>query len=259
MRSRNDFSPDEIDVTAYPYSKLPRTPRPCERFFGGNPDLGLKVLLEAGQHRIGLKAHRLHTRLIRTGNPGQVFYEELFAAFGYANNSEPFRALAERLPLDTLPDTEEMAHAALTSVAELEVGLSHPWHLANVRPNNAPSVRIADAAAMFTGGKPRHLGAHLSAAILANVIVPFALARGVLQRPPRWLRPENVNSTVRLASFRLFGRDHNPALYSGNGVLQQGLIQIHRDYCLAAHPDCGACELVRLLEHEVGEKEGNRS
>ena len=49
-------------------------------------------------------------------------------------------------------------------------------------------------------------------------------------------------------AFRLFGRDHNPALYSGNGVLLQGLIQIHRDYCLAAHPGCDSCRLVKALE-----------
>jgi hypothetical protein len=48
---------------------------------------------------------------------------------------------------------------------------------------------------------------------------------------------------VRLIAFRLFGRDHNPALYAGNGLLVQGLIQVHRAYCLAAHPDCSACPL----------------
>ena len=60
-----------------------------------------------------------------------------------------------------------------------------------------------------------------------------------------------MNSTIRLVAFRLFGRDHNPALYSGNGVLLQGLIQIHRDFCLAAHPDCADCRLVKALEDEA--------
>ena len=254
LRARNGFSPDEIDVTAYPYAKLPRTARPCERFFGGNPDLGLAVLREAGRRRLEIKARRLQMRFMRTGDPEQVFYEELFAAFGYAKNSVPFRALAERLPFAGLPRTEEMAREALNSVAELEIAARHPWRLANVRPNNSPSVRLADAAAIFTGGKPRHLGARLSAAMLANVIVPFALARGALREAPAWLPPEGMNSTIRLAAFRLFGRDHNPALYAGNGVLLQGLIQIHRDFCLAAHPDCVGCGLVKALEDAVREK-----
>ena len=251
FRSRSDFSPDEIDVAAYPYAKLPKTERPCERYFGRHPESGLATLLAAGRRRLEIKARRIQTRILRTGNPEQVFYEELFTAFGYAKNSEPFRALAERMPLAMLPNTEAMAYEALNSVAELEVAKHHPWSLANVRPNNAPSIRIADAAAIFTGGKPHHIGVHLSAAILANVIVPFALARGALGESPKWLPPEDINSTVRLTAFRLFGRDHNPALYSGNGVLLQGLIQIHRDFCLAAHSDCSACELVRSLKLEM--------
>ena len=52
---------------------------------------------------------------------------------------------------------------------------------------------------------------------------------------------ERINILQRL--IRLFGRDHNPALYAGNGLLVQGLIQVHRAYCLAAHPDCSACPL----------------
>ncbi len=247
LRTRNDFSPYEIDVCAYPYAKLPTCGRPCERFFGGDPDYGIEVLRAAGRRRLELKARRLVARILRSGDPEQVFYEELFNAFGYAKNSVPFRALAERLPLCELPPTEETALAALNCVAELDVAACHPWKRTNVRPGNSPEVRMADAAAIFTGGKPRHLGPGLSAAILANVIVPFALARGTLREPPPWLPPECGNSVTRLAAFRLFGRDHNPALYSGNGVLLQGLIQIHRDYCLSAHPGCDSCRLVEAI------------
>lgn len=249
LRVRNDFSPDEIDVTAYPYAKLPAGERPCERFFGGNRDLGIEVLREAGRRRILIKANRIRKRILRSGDPEQVFYEEMFAAFGYAKNSVPFRVLAEKLPLRNLPPSEEMAYEALNSVAELEVGGSHPWCRANVRPVNRPEVRMTDAAALFTGGKPHHVGVRFLAAIMSNVIVPYAIARGVVKDVPRWLPPECENGVVRLAAFRLFGRDHNPALYSGNGILQQGLIQIHRDYCIAAHPDCSGCGLVSELEN----------
>ena len=257
LRARNDFSPDEIDVAAYPYAKLPASRRPCERFFGQNPDLGLEVLREAGRRRLLVKAHRMQKRFLRVGDPEQVFYEEMFAAFGYAKNSVPFRVLAERLPLQDLPASEEMACEALNSVAALEVAETHPWCRANIRPANRPEVRMMDAAALFTGGKPRHLGSRFLAALMANVIVPYAIARGVVKDVPRWLPPECANGVTRLAAFRLFGRDHNPALYSGNGVLQQGLIQIHRDYCLAAHPDCVACRLVAELENVCREEVSN--
>ena len=255
LRARNDFSPDEIDVAAYPYAKLPATERPCERFFGKNPDLGLEILQEAGRRRLRIKARRLQNRFLRTGNPEQVFYEEMFAAFGYAKNSIPFRALAERLPLHELPASQEQACETLNSVASLEIESLHPWCRANVRPGNRPEVRIADAAAFFTGGKPHHAGPRFLAVAMANVIVPYAMARGVVKEAPRWLPPECLNSVTRLAAFRLFGRDHNPALYSGNGILLQGLIQIHRDYCLAAHPDCSACRLVAELEDMCREGE----
>ena len=87
------------------------------------------------------------------------------------------------------------------------------------------------------------------------MIVPFAMARGAISGAPCWLPPEGMNSVTRLAAFRLFGRDHNPALYSGDGILLQGLIQIHRDYCLAAHPDCSACGLVAELNRLVREED----
>ena len=47
-----------------------------------------------------------------------------------------------------------------------------------------------------------------------------------------------------MTAFRLLGRDHNPALYAGNGLLTQGLIHIHRTICLNVHPDCSDCMLV---------------
>lgn len=256
MDAADCVSPCEIDVAAYPYAKLPASSRPCEGFFADDPDLGVEVLRIAGRCRIAMKAQRLIARIMRNGDPEQVFYEELFNALGYSKNTVPFRALAERLPLRDLPLSEDAAYEALNCVAEFDVGVRHPWRRANVRPNGTPEIRMADAAAMFTGGKPRHIGPGMFAAILANVIVPFAIARGRLREPPSWLPPECSNATMRLAAFRLFGRDHNPALYSGNGVLQQGLIQIHREHCMAVHPGCDSCKLVAALR-EAGH-EGRR-
>ena len=89
-----------------------------------------------------------------------------------------------------------------------------------------------------------YMGKGRAAAVLANVIAPFALAEGRIGEVPDWLPPEDVSSPVRLTAFRLFGRDHNPsAHYANNGLLIQGLLQIHREFCLRLHPDCGRCEI----------------
>jgi len=254
FRGRKGAVLGKIDLSAYPYARRPVSARPCERFFGGDSARWLPVLLEAGWRRMRRKAQRFRQRFMETGDPGQVLYEELFAAFGYSKNTAQFRALAERLPLRDLPKSEEMAREALNCVAAMEIATRMPWHLANVRPNNRPEVRIADAAALFTGGRPRHLGRRLAAAILANVTVPFALARGALHELPRWLPPEGTNTAIRLAAMRLFGRGHDPACYSGNGVLLQGLLQIHEEFCRTIHPDCAECGLVRSFSEtqEIG-------
>ena len=90
----------------------------------------------------------------------------------------------------------------------------------------------------------RYIGRGRAAAILANVVVPFAIAEGRVAEAPDWLPPEDISEPVRLTAFRLLGRDHNPAaFYSGNGLCIQGLLQIHRDYCLHFHPDCDSCSL----------------
>ena len=94
----------------------------------------------------------------------------------------------------------------------------------------------------------RRMGRGRAGAILANVVVPFALGSGRISGVPGWLPAEDLSAPVRLTAFRLFGRDHNPsAFYSANGLHIQGLIQIHRAFCLQVHPDCGACALVADL------------
>lgn len=92
------------------------------------------------------------------------------------------------------------------------------------------------------------VGRGRAGAVIANVVVPFAMASGSLATAPEWLPPEDLSEPVRLTAARLFGRDHNPAvLYSGNDLFVQGLLQIHRDFCLQVHPDCGGCALVTGL------------
>ena len=211
---------------------------------------------------------------MRKGDHAQTFYEEMMAAFGYKHNAAPFRALAERIPWRDLPETKDLAETVLACAAEMDIARRVPWRTANVRPANSPARRIGDAAALFAGALPELLlrlnefdlasrdgqkaaqrllrtegrvGADRAAAMLANVVTPFALAEGRLSRVPEWLCPEGICAPMRLTAFRLLGRDHNPALYSGNGLLLQGLIQVHREFCLAVHPDCSTCALVRAL------------
>ena len=257
------FSPDVVDLDAYPFARLPENERPCYHLFKEHPKLAGEVLSSAGACRLQIKADRLG-RLLATGDRMQIFYEEIMGALGYRKNSAAFRAVARAVPLQVLYEEPENASAAFLTAA-----LFTEWERANIRPNNQPEVRLRAAANLLTQTdtlrlvnaddfspqacremlkiltKGGYLGKGRAAAILANVITPLALAEGRLGAPPDWLPPEDLSSPVRLTAFRLFGRDHNPAaLYSTNGLFIQGLIQIHRDFCLLVHPACEECGLV---------------
>ena len=285
LRTRPDFSPDEIDVSAYPYAHLPATPRPCEGLFARNPDLLLAVLRQAGAHRLELKTRRFKTIFVRTQDRAQAFYVEMLAALGYKQNAAAFRQLANHLPWQELPASQDAALASLSCVAEMVVSRTVRWRRANIRPANSIKRRLAAAAALFAGTCPSLLdrlgacdlstrvgqqaacdvlcasgllGRRRAAAILANVLVPFARAEGRLDRIPAELLPEETNAVVRLTAFRLLGRDHNPALYAGNGLYLQGMIQLHHDYCLAAHPDCDQCGLLQLPVATTFHKQSTR-
>jgi hypothetical protein len=259
------FSPDIIDLDAYPFARLPENERPCYHLFKENPKLAAEVLSSAGACRLQIKADRMG-RLLADGERAQVFYEEVMAAFGYRKNTEGFRAVARAVPLSILRAEPENASAALLTAA-----LFTEWERANIRPNNQPEVRLQAAADFFTQThalqlidmddfspegyqtmlktltKEGHLGKGRAAAIIANVITPIALAEGRIGSVPDWLPPEDISSPVRLTAFRLFGRDHNPAaLYATNGLFIQGLIQIHRDFCLLVHPACEDCGMVAV-------------
>ena len=269
VTSETSFSPEAIDLMAYPYARLPGDIRPCECRYGRDPDAARKLLVAAGTHRLEMKARRLAGRLCEVGGtgadaPSQVFYSEVMTALGYKRNTAQFRAVSERVPIAALPRDEAAARIALLTAGSFET-----WNRSCLRPNNTPEKRLASAAAVFTEtpimslveandfspqgcrsmvsamSGPGHVGRGRAAAILANVILPFAMAEGRVGSVPEWLPPEDISQPVRLTAFRLLGRDHNPvAHYASNGLLIQGLLQIHRDYCLQVHPDCRACGLV---------------
>lgn len=280
LAGRPEFSPAQIDLAAYPYARLPLDERPCQRRLADDPDFACDVLRRAGLHRLRMKARRIGGRLGEfaagcRGSAGcaaahrrQVFYEEVMTALGYSRNAVQFRHVAERVPIAFLPCETSAARLAMLAAGGFE-----EWNRIGLRPWNQPERRLADAAAAFTstpimglsavsdfsaascramvtsmcGSRAEGVGCMgrgRAAAILANVIVPYAMAEERIAEPPAWLPPEDISQPVRLTAFRLFGRDHNPAaIYSKNGLLIQGLLQIHRDFCLRTHPDCGECRL----------------
>lgn len=260
------FSPDQIDLGAYPFARLPVEMRPCHLRLRDNPDLADAALVAAGESRIMDKSARME-RVIAAFGPGsdgrmQAFYSEIMGALGYSGNARAFRAVARAVPLDAVLAEPENASAAFLVAAEF-AGAERR----GTRPCNSPEARLVAAAHIFarpdtmmladaTDFSPEALrgmvrmlthgglmGKGRAAAIVANIVVPFAIAEGRLASPPRWLPPEDVCEPMRLMAFRLFGRDHNPAkAYSSNGLKLQGLLQIYREYCLQFHPDCARCD-----------------
>ena len=265
VTSDTSFAPEQIDLMAYPYARLPSGVRPCEEKIGHDPDLARRILADAGRHRLRMKARRMSGRLCAAhGERRQVFYEEVMTALGYKKNQAQFRHVAERVPIGELPDDDAMARTMLLTAGGFE-----EWDRTGYRPHNTPEQRLANAASVFTETPTMemsdavdfssvacrtlikamcgegYMGRGRAAAVLSNVIVPFALAEERVSSIPDWLPPEDLSEPVRLTAFRMFGRDHNPsAFYSTNGLLIQGLLQIHRDCCLQVHPDCTECELV---------------
>ncbi|MFO7937041.1 MAG: DUF2851 family protein [Kiritimatiellia bacterium] len=96
------------------------------------------------------------------------------------------------------------------------------------------------------------LGRRRISAILTNALVPFYAAESGLPADTfDHLPPEDISSPMKTAAWLLFGRDHNPALYRNDNILQQGLLQIYLDFCLPAKNGCEGCRLLRKIEKEL--------
>lgn len=271
MTAQVGFSPEQIDLGAYPFARLPSAARPCYEQLATNPELADRVLSDAGSYRLGSKARRLRA-LLSDGETArsEVFYREVMNALGYRRNSPGFRQVSERVPYELVKAEPENARMAMLAAAAFV-----DWDRTSVRPRNAPEVRLTAAAEIFattrlmdlmdvddfgeaacrnmivTMTEGRHMGRGRAGAILSNVVLPFALAEGRVREAPAWLPPEDPSEPMRLTAFRMFGRDHNPRTwYQNNGLKMQGLIQIHRDFCLQVHPDCVDCRLMTELTKE---------
>ena len=273
VTSDTSFAPEQIDLLAYPYARLPSGVRPCEEKIGHDPDRAQQILAEAGRHRLRMKARRMSGRLCAAhGARRQVFYEEVMTALGYKKNQAQFRHVAERVPIGELSADVGVARTMLLTAGGFE-----EWDRTGYRPHNTPERRLVNAASVFTETPTMemaeaadfssaacrtlvkamcgegYMGRGRAAAVLVNVILPFALAEERVSSIPDWLPPEDLSEPVRLTAFRMFGRDHNPAaFYATNGLLIQGLLQIHRDYCLQVHPDCAECEMIHVKGNQNG-------
>ena len=261
------FSPEQIDLTGYPFARLPIEDRPCRKIFDGNPDLARTVLTNAGAKRLHVKSRHFAVELAASpGNREQVLYESLMESLGYRHNARSFKFIAQRIPYTSIISETENVECAYMAAANFV-----DWDMRCVRPNNSPQKRLAAAARFFASGHMAELlsandfspdgckkciailakhglmGKGRAAAVLANVLVPMALAEGRISRPPGWLPPEDLSSPMRLTAFRMLGRDHNPsAFYLNDGLRMQGLLQIHREFCLELYPDCATCGVALL-------------
>jgi len=96
------------------------------------------------------------------------------------------------------------------------------------------------------------LGDKRVSSILTNVIIPFYAAEKRLPLNTfKNLPAEDISSPMRTAAYYLLGRDHNPALYSTNNLLQQGLLQIYLDFCLPAKTSCQECRLYDRIRTDL--------
>ncbi len=82
--------------------------------------------------------------------------------------------------------------------------------------------------------------------IYANLMLPFALVRGV--EPAGWhdLPAGPPNATLRVVAARLFGGTLPTAL-PRKLFVHQGLLQIYADFCLRDHGECARCQFPGLV------------
>jgi len=260
LASDMQFSPASIDVAAYPANGSPVGERPCRRRTLQDPERMRRAISQAGAWRLRAKAERIGS-LLRSDDRRQVFYAEVMNALGYSRNGVGFRAVAAAVPYAAVVAEPGNASAAFLAAATFVA-----WDRDRLRPNNAPEARLASAARLFTETDVialadvedlsrdscmrmlaaltagHFVGRGRAAAILANVVVPYAMACGRVRELPGWLPPEDVCADVRRVAGRMFGGDHNPrAWYATNGLYIQGLIQIDREWCARLHPACSGC------------------
>ncbi len=180
----------------------------------------------------------------------RVLPRELWTLHHLRPLNHPLRRLMAVLPLFTGPEAWPEALSGILS------GAPAVWPAQLLaRINDLGSCAPFWSRRAGFGGKPllhpaALVGAGRAAALLLNAIVPFLMTRGFPELVARerlaQLPAEDDHHLARETAFRLFGRDHNPAIHH-TGLRQQGLVQIFQDFCLNAHTACADCPLPAAL------------
>ena len=87
-------------------------------------------------------------------------------------------------------------------------------------------------------------------AILINAVIPFF----ALENESAWtlatgVPGEDIGASMKEMAYRLFGGDHNSAIYSKSALRMQGLLEVWKGFCGASAQSCRSCGLVK---HHLG-------
>jgi hypothetical protein len=186
----------------------PRTSPRCGARWGEvDPTLARAWVRHLGTERLRRRARDLGREYGRRPDLDRLLAQRMFRALGYEANADAFEALASRLPLADLRRRSATGlHAALvfasglrpaelfteTAVADLAPMRAEAWRRGG-RPANAPTRRLAQAAAWLAPGGPLR---HDPVATLTE-----ALAAGVRPTLDR-LRAETPDGSPRLGEDR---------------------------------------------------------
>lgn len=173
---------------------------------------------------------------LRAGCERAILPREAWRFAGLRPANHPVRRVAA---LAAIARRWKAVRAALESAdpARMESvlgSLEHPFWSFHTTWN---SERLASPLAL--------LGAERIRDIHANVALPLARAGG---RLPEWraLPAGPGNAPLRVVAARLFGGEL-PADLPRKLYIQQGLLQIHRDFCLRDHGECARCGFPALV------------
>jgi hypothetical protein len=256
LQSDEQFSFENIDVTAYPFAARPAQGAPCAALLvAWAPEQRMALLRSAGETRLRVKAERM-AAAIRERGADQVLYEETMAGLGFKQNSAAFRQLARRVQFDALRleagADAPSAYALLLGVAgllparlpaawdaatkafvrdlwdvwwkkqaawERHVMPRTAWRLGGQRPQNQPVRRLAAAAVLFSRHVP--LREALAALSAARPEVCFRQATGAFSADdglPYWRRRLAFASGTGKTDTALLGPDRVAALLSNVAI-----------------------------------------
>lgn len=178
---------------------------------------------------------------------GAVLQKSEWNLSGVRPQNHPVRRLAAAATFVCHPESASQRLAAINT------GDPVSWRTAITKLFDAPPPLDYWHTRISLASPPRAkpiaiVGQPRLSAICANVLLPFLSAS---HEPTTALvsalPPEQSNTIIRQTAHALFGRDHNPILYSKSGLRQQGLMQIFHDFCLNDRSGCQDCPFPKAL------------